>query len=716
MTEIYLYGSVGASWWEEDYFTAKSVRDQLAGLSGPLTVRINSGGGIATEGQAIYTALRGYNGTVDVIIEGVAASAASLIAMAGDTITMTPGAILMIHDPANWYVEGRGTEDDHQHAANFLRVIANAYAGIYAKRSGMTVEEARAVMKAETYYDGPSAVAAGFATAVDEDGAELAPAAFDYRIYQHAPKGLLTAAGALARPQPRETVLAMMAGAARRPGKEGVSKMPKTKMTAATAAVTEDETMENEEDVTAAVTEDETMVEDEDDVEIEVGDDDDEDEAAPAAKGKKVTASGKVAARIIDLCVATGRDVTEARDMIAKGFTLEQAVTHVTAQASKEKPLTASIRPGAPTARITRDERDTRRIGMTEALVAQMSRAREVKGPARDFMTMGIMDMAAASIGHKGPVRRGAGELRVLEMALGSTTTSDFPAIFENALNKRLMQAYQMAEPTYREIATRMDFTDFRPHPISGMGDFPTLLPISETGEIKAGSTSDKKETVVLGSYGRSFMISRQMMINDDLGAIDRMLSSRGMAVAAFEERVFYSILLSGANADGPTLTETGRQIFATADGTKAASGAAITVDSLAAGRAAMRKQTGLGREAADRIDLNITPSIIHVGPDKETEAEQLLSTIQATQATNVNPFSGKLKIVTSARVVGNSWRLFADPNVAPVMMYGYLAGEEGPRMRMDEPFGTQGVSYSVELDFGAGAIDYRGGYKNAGN
>lgn len=723
MNEIYLYGTVGASWWDEEYFTAKTVREQLAGMSGPLTVRINSGGGIATEGQAIYTALRGYDGTVDIVIEGIAASAASLIAMAGDNITMSTGSIMMIHDPASWYVDGRGTEDDHLHAAKALRVVANAYAGIYAKRAGITVDEAREVMRAETYFDGPSAVEAGFATTTDDAGEAEAPAAFDYRIYQHAPKGLLTAAGALQRQRPRETVLAMMAGAAHRSGKKGAKPMPKTKMKAATAADDLEENMEDLEEIDAEGEDEDLTAEEgeEDDLTAEDGEDD---EGKPTAKGKSkakakakpIAASARTATRIIDLCVATGRDMSEARDMIAQGFTLDQAVKHVTAQEAKDKPLTTSIRPGAPTARITRDERDTRRIGMTDALVAQMSRQREVKGPARDFMAMGILEMAAASVGHRGGLRKGAAEVRLLEMALGSNSTSDFPAIFENALNKRLMQAYQMAEPTYRDISTRMDFTDFRPHPVSAVGDFPTLLPVGETGEIKFGSTSDKKETVALLPYARAFTISRQMLINDDLGAIDRMLQTRGMAVAGFEEALFYSVLLSGSNADGPTLTETARQLFNTTDTTKAGTAAAITVESISAGRAAMRKKRGLGKDAADQLRLNIAPKILLVSPDKETEAEQLLATIQPVEAGKVNPFSGKLTIVSSPYLTGNAWYLFADPNMSPVMMYGYLSGEEGPRMRMDEPFGTQGISYSVELDFGAGPIDYRGGYKNAGN
>jgi ATP-dependent protease ClpP protease subunit len=687
--EIYLYGTVGASFWDEEHFTPSMVRDMLDGKIGPLTVRINSGGGIAMDGQAIYTMLTDYQGEVHVIVDGIAASAASLIAMAGDTITMRRGAVMMIHDPAQPWPDGRGTEDDYLRTAQWLRVVSNAYADVYAERAGIGREEARAVMKAETYFDGEGAVAAGFATETDEEQAQ-AVARFDYRIYAHAPDKLLQAGAAIPRRKSRQAVMAMMAGAVA-PNLKGLNMEDEDQNEGVT------EVVETEEDVANSMAE-ETDAEDE-----------------TEATGAEMEADTSAAVAMMDLVIASGRPAEEARDFLARRLTLQQAVAEIAAKKRKENPLTGNLRSGAPTARITRDERDTRREGMTGALVAQMARAREVTGPARDFMSMGIIDMAAAAIDHKGPVRRGAGELRVLEMALGSHSTSDFPAIFENALNKRMMAAYRAAAPTYRSIASRMDFADFRPHPVSGVGDFPTLLPVGETGEIKFGSTSDKKETVALAPYARGFTISRQMMINDDLGGIDRILSTRGRAVAAFEDAVFYGMMLSGANADGPTLLETTRQVFNTTDTTKAGTAAAITIASLSTGRAAMRKKKGLGKDEADKVDLEISPAIILVGPDKETEAQQLIAPIQAQQAGNVNPFSGTLQIVTSNKIAGNAWYLFADPADAPVFMYGYLSGEEGPRMRMEEPFGTQGMAWTVELDFGVGAIDYRGGYKNAG-
>lgn len=183
--ELTLTGTVGAYWFE-DGFTHAEIVTALAGLEGDITVRLNSGGGIAAEGAAIYSTLVTYDGDVNLIIEGIAASAASLIAMAGDTITMADGAVLMIHDPMNITI---GNSADHAKTIEELEAYAKAYARVYAKRSGKTADECRDIMKAETWFDSEAAIEAGFADDTGEDRPAKAKAsAFDYRVYAHAPK------------------------------------------------------------------------------------------------------------------------------------------------------------------------------------------------------------------------------------------------------------------------------------------------------------------------------------------------------------------------------------------------------------------------------------------------------------------------------------------------------------------------------------------------
>lgn len=691
--EITLYGTVGESFWGEEHFTPSTVRAQLAGVSGDITVRINSGGGIATDGQAIYNLLKDHPGAVHVVVDGIAASAASLIAMAGDKITLKDGAIIMIHDPAQPWIEGRGTEDDHLRAARSLAVLSSAYARVYAKRSGMTPDEARAIMRDEVYFEGQAAIDAGFATETDQEPAQ-AFAAFDYAAYAHAPKELLDAGAGLARrTSSRRAVAALMAGISAAP-------MPKGKNMALENETEDDELMSAEtgEDTMPAAEDEETT--------IVVAPEEDDDEA-PAANAHAVA--------VLSLADIAGMTLAQGMELVASGMSLRQVATHLAERKAKGNPMTGNVKPGGPTARILRDERDTRRQGIEGAIVARMSRSRDVTGPARDFMGLTLAEMAAASMGQRGRPARGGGELRAIEMAFSAHSTSDLPAILENAMNKRLASAYEAATPTYRAIAERIDFADFRPHPISNIGNWPMLEAVPESGEIKFGSVSDKKEAVALISYAKAFSITRQMLINDDLGGIERMLASRGQSIAAFEDHVFFAMLLSGANADGPTLLETSRQVFNTTDGTKAGTASVINPANIALGYAAMASRKSLAAKAADQMFIKAEPRFLLTGPAKQFEAAQLLAPIQAAQASDVNPYVGKLQPIMAPHITGNAWYLFAEPTATPCFMYGFLSGEAGPRMRMDEPFGMQGVQYSVELDFGCGATDFRGGWKNAG-
>jgi len=183
---LQLSGDVGTG-WTEDSFNYADVAAALAEHGeGDITARINSGGGVAAEGMAIYSLLKAHPGNVTIIVDGIAASAASLIAMAGDKRQMSDGAMLMIHDPSTITV---GTADVHQKNASTLDKLADNYAGIYGRAAGIKAPAARAIMKAETWYTAHEAVKAGFVTEVIAEKS-IAKAAFDYRIYMHAPANL----------------------------------------------------------------------------------------------------------------------------------------------------------------------------------------------------------------------------------------------------------------------------------------------------------------------------------------------------------------------------------------------------------------------------------------------------------------------------------------------------------------------------------------------
>lgn len=195
-TELRLYGPVGYLDGSEG-FTSADVVDALAAVGGDadITVRINSGGGWVHEGVAIHTALAAHKGRVAVQIDAVALSAASLIAMAGDEITMATGALMMLHDPS---VITGGNVDDHGRSIEQLRATAAAMADVYARRTRQSVAAIRAAMSAETWMTADEAVSQGYADRVGSAPAKTA-ASFDHSLYSHVPFTALAAIAAQAR-------------------------------------------------------------------------------------------------------------------------------------------------------------------------------------------------------------------------------------------------------------------------------------------------------------------------------------------------------------------------------------------------------------------------------------------------------------------------------------------------------------------------------------
>lgn len=706
MNELYLYGTVGRDFWGEESFGASDVAEFLAGSDGDINIYLNSGGGLVHEGIGIYNQLRAYTGHKRLIIQGVAASIASVIALAGDEIVMGDGAMMMIHDPAQWFIDGRGTEDEHRRVADGLGKAASNMAKLYARRSGLSEDEAREIMRAETWMDGDEALAKGFVTELAQDPETDASAvAFDYALYNKAPAAMKAAGRRFQSQVSQPALVAMIAGQPAQQRSQTMAKKPAPKGSKGNdmlanddgedtvAAGTGDDTVEDGtgEDTVAASTGEDTVAANTGDDTVEDGALDEDDARAASAQ------------TLIQMTASFNLPAATANHMIAKGMSATQAAAHLAKEVHGENPMTNSTRRGPGRTAILRDERDTMRAGLTGALVAQMGRDRDVEGPARQYMNMSLVEMAAHAIGHTGPMRTAGDRISVFEAA--SHSTSDFPAIFENAMHKRLLASYEAQAPTYQLISERLDFRDFREVPLIRAGDFPELQKIGENGEIKHGTFSESKETAILSSYGRQITISRQMMINDDLGAIDRVLSSYGQRVAQFEDKTFYAFALSAKMADGTAMFHTSRANLAS-------SGAGLSVSSLDTGLQAMVQQKGLDGDA-----LGIVPSIILTGAKQSLKAKQLIAEVTPAKSSDVNPFAGDFEHVQTPRITTNAWYLLTAPGSAggANWVHGFLEGAEGPRLRTDEPFGRQGMSVSVEHDFGVGAQDSRYGYKNPG-
>jgi ATP-dependent protease ClpP protease subunit len=186
-TRVDIYAEIGGGGWFSEGVSAIDFVAQLAAIDGDLQVNINSPGGDVFDGLAIYNALAQRPGNVTTIVDGLAASAASFIAMAGKTRMICPGAMIMIHEAAGLCI---GNAGDMRDLAELLDKVSENIAGIYASHSGRA-DGWRAAMRAESWYTADEAVAAGLAHQLaqrPEQAALAAAAKFDLSAYLHPPR------------------------------------------------------------------------------------------------------------------------------------------------------------------------------------------------------------------------------------------------------------------------------------------------------------------------------------------------------------------------------------------------------------------------------------------------------------------------------------------------------------------------------------------------
>lgn len=166
--EIYLYGIIGMDGWFGDGVTAKMFADDLKKLGNVknIDLRINSDGGVVTDARAMYTLLVEHPANVTTHIDGIAASAASFVAMAGKEIFIAEGGFMMIH---NARMMAFGEADDMRRAADVLENVNETIRNTYQKRTGAKPEDIKKWMDAETWWNGKETVEHGFAEKVVED-------------------------------------------------------------------------------------------------------------------------------------------------------------------------------------------------------------------------------------------------------------------------------------------------------------------------------------------------------------------------------------------------------------------------------------------------------------------------------------------------------------------------------------------------------------------
>lgn len=397
--------------------------------------------------------------------------------------------------------------------------------------------------------------------------------------------------------------------------------------------------------------------------------------------------------------------------LISRGLTFDQArLTVLTTLAERQ----ANINPhGGSNVPDHSKERSAMEAAILHRAAPGKHKATDIIRPYRGFS---LFDMARRSIEMQGGKTEGMSRREVAMLSLnigdrrvqrsaGMNSTSDFPIILGNTIDRALRTAYEETAQTWQPLGRQANVNDFRARTTVALGDAAAFEKVLEGGEYKYGALPEEGSTLKVDKYGKIIAFTWEALINDDLGAFDRVPAALAQAARQTESNLVWGLLLGNPNwIDG-------FPIYSSQHGNVAAAGGPINIETLAAARAAMRKQKGLGGQNF----INITPRYLVVGPDKELEAYQYTS-VSYTPTTNgtINPvMNTSLEVIVEPRIQGDEWYLVGDG--ADTFEYAYLEGEGGMFTETREGFEVDGLEVKARLVFGANFTDYRSLYKNPG-
>lgn len=675
-----MHGEVG---WE---ITPAAVAAALSGHAGKtLNASINSYGGDAFAGLAIHNMVARHQGPKNIVIEGVAASAASLIVVAFDKIVMPSNAFFMIHNASGVAI---GPSEVQRATADLLDQVTASYRDTYARKTGKEPAEVQAWLDAETWFTADEALVAGFATEVSAP-AEVRMDASRLSAFANLPAALK---------------------ATTRPAPPAQSKEP-VGMSVLTAPAVE-----------PVIT------------------------TPPIATFDQISAIAARAKLGPDFVVAQmTAKATPQQVQDAALDALATAVATATATANVDKAAASFPAIGlVPAAQITRDASETKARLMANAIEHRAStsmgvpmRDLKLEDGARQFRGMSLIDMARECLSDRGVSTRGKTPMEIAEMALsgarfsmaGEHSTSDFPNLLANTASKSLRAAYEEAPRTFVPWTQRNDLPDFKSFKPMVLNAAPSLLPIVENGAVEYGTIGEGAETWNLARYGRGITIGYVALINDDMSAFTRLPAAFAQAAARLESDIVYQQLLANG-----ALSDTGALFNATAVSTAGGhsnllTGAASLLTSDAAGVTAVGALAErIGRQVAPGTTspLNLRANMILVPTALETVAMQLFGNSYGPALPSVvNPYR-TYQVIAEARLqlgvtvggttnAGSSTAFYSVATGIDTIHWGYLRGEAGPTLQNTVDFDTDGMKLKVNHNFGAKAVEFRGLAKSNG-
>ena len=408
---------------------------------------------------------------------------------------------------------------------------------------------------------------------------------------------------------------------------------------------------------------------------------------------------------------AAGLDSQFAVDAFAQGKTIDEFRADVIAEMGKRNSPEKIKTHAAPQGRKDEGETLVRSAGEFLAHRAGVKGAELTEG-ARQFSGMTLLDMARELLQRQGVTTRGLSSAGIAQRAFHST--SDFPLLLENVMNKNLLGAYQESPRTFLPLGRRTTVNDFRAKHTYRMGDAPDLLKLNEHGEYQGGTFSESGETYAIDTFARKIGFTRQMLVNDDMSALDRIPAMFGQAGARLESDLVWGMILSwdfANNVAKATKTSDGVDLFHASHNNLATTGSALSKDGLS-----LLRQLGRKQKTLDGKMMNATYDWLAVPSELETVAEDLLLPSLMAASIAEQPIRTKMGLIVEPRIdVLGGAAYFAFSSLLDTFEYAYLSGEQEMYTEINHHTDIDGLEVKVRKDFGCGIVDYRGMAKATG-
>ena len=359
---------------------------------------------------------------------------------------------------------------------------------------------------------------------------------------------------------------------------------------------------------------------------------------------------------------------------------------------------------------VTGNGRDNFTRDITSALMVKAGYGEgNEKDEIRNMAGMGFRDIAIQSLKYEGidAGRMNNDELFKRALSPGGA----FASVMDNTVNKSMAKAYQAAPTTFEKWTTKGSETNFKGSTRYRISEAGELTKIAENGEFEFDEMKDEGVKTSVATFGKSFGLTREALINDDLGILTRVPMAYVVAAKRGINKLVYKTL-----ASNPTIYD-GQKLFDESKHKNQGTAGAMSVESIGEFRKLLRKQTNLRGEEV----LNIPLKYILVPAALETKAEQLLlsvADINGAHSGVTNPFRGKFEIISDAELDGYSEAAYygiGDKNVAESIVVSYLNGKEAPTLESQIAFDRLGINYRIFIDYGVNVVDYRAMVMNAG-